>query len=741
MLPAHRLSVVFLLLSLLTTCCSSFYIPGVPMRSYQDGDPVFLKVNKLVSSRTQLPYAYYDLPFCRPPQIVDAVENLGEILSGDRIENSPYELHTRRDVKCAVLCRRETSTDELALFAERIDEDYRVNWIVDGLPGATRIVLSSDDDSEEHVHFEPGFALGQVVLSSSLPVSARDEQPSNSINRKNSIDGVATNDADANAHPDSGDDLLKKSSNGKEHERLISNKQQRSLNEHAVNNADHDGGESKHFYLNNHVDLVIFYHVEDADHPKHDDDSDKKNPTEQTKPSTSKQQATGGHRIVGFEVRPRSILHGSYDFKDAHAVPETCLLADSETRPLEVHSGMAPTSISWTYSVQWIASETKWSSRWDVYLMMSDDQSSVHWFSIVNSLLIVVFLTGMIAMIMMRAVNSDFRRYREGEDQEDPQEETGWKLVHGDVFRPPRYPLQLAVLVGSGVQMLTMSVITLVFAVLGFLSPANRGGLLTSMVVLFMLMGVFAGYFGARVYKMFNGLNWKHCTLMIASAFPATIFSIFLILNCFLYGEHSAGYVPLGTLFSLLALWILLSVPLVFAGSYFGFRKPAPEHPVRTNQIPRQIPHQVWYMHPVFCILIGGVLPFGAIFIEVFFILSSIWLHQFYYIFGFLALVFFILIVTCAEITIVMCYFQLCSEDYKWWWRSFLTSAASSLYGFVYATFYFLTKLEISKPVSIILYFGYTLIMTIAFALLTGTIGFAACLFFVRKIYSAIKVN
>jgi hypothetical protein len=43
---------------------------------------------------------------------------------------------------------------------------------------------------------------------------------------------------------------------------------------------------------------------------------------------------------------------------------------------------------------------------------------------------------------------------------------------------------------------------------------------------------------------------------------------------------------------------------------------------------------------------------------QLFFILSSIWLHQFYYVFGFLLLVFVILVITCAEITMVMCYFQ-----------------------------------------------------------------------------------
>ena len=72
-------------------------------------------------------------------------------------------------------------------------------------------------------------------------------------------------------------------------------------------------------------------------------------------------------------------------------------------------------------------------------------------------------------------------------------------------------------------------------------------------------------------------------------------------------------------------------------------------------------------MTPTFSVLIGGILPFGAVFIELFFILTSMWLHQVYYIFGILFLVYVILVITCAEITIVLCYFQLCSEDYHWW--------------------------------------------------------------------------
>ena len=73
------------------------------------------------------------------------------------------------------------------------------------------------------------------------------------------------------------------------------------------------------------------------------------------------------------------------------------------------------------------ASEIRWASRWDTYLMMMDDQ--IHWFSIINSVMIVLFLSGMVAMIMLRTLHRDITKYNQLEANEEAQEETGWKLV------------------------------------------------------------------------------------------------------------------------------------------------------------------------------------------------------------------------------------------------------------------------------------------------------------------------
>jgi len=112
------------------------------------------------------------------------------------------------------------------------------------------------------------------------------------------------------------------------------------------------------------------------------------------------------------------------------------------------------------------------------------------------------------------------------------------------------------------------------------------------------------------------------CFFKTATLYPSVVCGVCLILNFFIWGKRSSGAVPFTTMIAILTMWLGISFPLVCLGFYFGYRKNPYDQPVRTNQIPRQVPEQQWFMHPVLSTLIAGVLPFGAMFIELFFIFS-----------------------------------------------------------------------------------------------------------------------
>ncbi|GAU95260.1 hypothetical protein RvY_06906 [Ramazzottius varieornatus] len=631
-----RASLYIFLAALLAGIGQAFYVPGVAPVEFEENEKVEVRAVKLTSEVTQLPYAYYDLPICRPKEIEYQNENFGELLRGDRVVSTQYDIMMGQTEPCKILCKSDEKTDtpvsavltaeEGKTIAERIREQYYVHLLVDNLPCATKFLMLDSGDAQ----YEPGYRLGYVK----------------------------------------------------------------------------DGK----IYLNNHLKLLLKYHLVDEDQ-KH-------------------------RRVVGCEVEAASVSLGDYQMTKPEE--NKCTLSP-KSAPLLINEN-GPTKVIFTYAVEWQASEVRWASRWDVYLKHRDVQ--IHWFSIINSVVVVLFLAGILSMIIVRTLRRDIAQYNRDELEGDEAiEETGWKLVHGDVFRAPPYSKFFCAFVATGVQLLCMAFVTMFVAMLGMLSPASRGALMQAGILLYVFSGSIGGYHGGRLYKTFKGVEWKRTALITSLFFPGVVFGTCFFLNFFIMGKHSSGAVPFTTMLALLCLWFGVSLPLVFIGYYFGYRKQPYQNPVRTNQIPRQVPDQVWYLRPTMATLMAGILPFGALFVELFFLMNAIWLKQYYYLFGFLFLVFIILMISVSIISIVMVYFQLCGENYHWWWRSLVVSGGVAVYVLAYSVFYYVTKLEISGFIPTLLYFGYTLLMVITVWVLTGTIGFYAAYFFTRRIYGAVKID
>jgi transmembrane 9 superfamily protein 2/4 len=101
--------------------------------------------------------------------------------------------------------------------------------------------------------------------------------------------------------------------------------------------------------------------------------------------------------------------------------------------------------VMYTYDVYWQVSDIKWASRWDSYLRMPGGK--VHWFSIMNSILIVLVMATLVAMILIRTVRRDLAKYEQlvVDGSADMKDEAGWKLLTGDAFRAPASGKSLAV--------------------------------------------------------------------------------------------------------------------------------------------------------------------------------------------------------------------------------------------------------------------------------------------------------
>mmetsp|Transcript_1335 Transcript_1335/g.3985 ORF Transcript_1335/g.3985 Transcript_1335/m.3985 type:complete len:711 (+) Transcript_1335:270-2402(+) len=688
----------------------AYYLPGTYPREFLQGQHIQADVNSLVSPETELPFDYYSLPFCAPPEGIRSSVgsiNPGTILMGSRIENSPYNFTVKVDEKTKLVCKPSgyapaLTQEEAEDMSQKIEDQYRVRLILDNLP------ITTYDLERGPESVRPGFDMGFWAddkhfinnhLMFKILVYKTNGQYTKARKRYEDLEAAAVVEGGA----------------------------ARKLQQEGgwqMEEVDMGPGRSRK--------LRAVWGGKKAPPPP---------PPARKGTTKSALGDTPMYMIVGFEVVPCSIYRKPGDRLEDIFCPMSPEDADAP-KPMQVTKGA---KITYTYDVFWEESTIAWSSRWDAYLKMPGGR--VHWFSILNSLLVVVVMSCIVAMIMMRTIRKDLAQYEAllvDPSGQPEQEESGWKMVAGDVFRAPKDPLLLCVEVGSGVQILCSAFITLLFATLGFLSPASRGALLTALLVMYMLLAVAAGYAAVYLWGMVNRSyeGWYHVCWRVSCYFPGITLAVLTVLNLAIWHTGSSGAIPLGAFFSLVSLWFIVSTPLCYSGGMLAAKQEIKNYPTRTNQIPRHLPPPHWASHPVVLFMAAGLLPFGTIFVELYFAMTSIWQGYYYFIFGFAFLVGLLTMVITIEVSIVCTYVQLCAEDYLWWWRSFVRGGSVAVYVFLYALgFLFNTLHLLSGTLSVVLYLAYTALMAWGIYLAMGTVGFLCSFWFTYAIFDGVKAD
>jgi len=433
------------------------------------------------------------------------------------------------------------------------------------------------------------------------------------------------------------------------------------------------------------------------------------------------------------------------------------------------------------YSVTWVPTTFPYADRMSLYDTKnnnSEDKTSVRWISVKNSLLLALLMTGFLALLVIRVVRNDFIRYSAGDsseaisdalergeklsvlpggvDDDDDDDngktkdiansnsansEYGWKLIHGDVFRFPKNKTLFCVFVGYGVQIVAVMIGVFLLGVAGVFAPEMMGSIYVAGIVLYALSAGISGFVANRLFRQMGGKRWAWVVVLLMVLYPFTFAAVYLYMDFVAVAYYSMRAIRFTTMLQVSAIYLFVGVPFTFFGSILG-RNTASDFvaPCRTKVAPREIPEPPWYLSTPFQIIVSGFLPFSSIFVELFFVYSSIWGHSYYGLYGVLVVVFSLLLLVSACVTVTVTYFLLSVEDYRWWWNSFICGGSISIFIFGYSVIYWYQS-QMSGFLQGSFYFGYVSLVCLSMFLMLGSVGFLGSLAFVKYIYSHVKLD
>eukprot|EP01012_Entosiphon_sulcatum_P006985 TRINITY_DN13440_c0_g1_i1.p1 TRINITY_DN13440_c0_g1~~TRINITY_DN13440_c0_g1_i1.p1 ORF type:complete len:598 (+),score=72.01 TRINITY_DN13440_c0_g1_i1:67-1794(+) len=450
---------------------------------------------------------------------------------------------------------------------------------------------------------------------------------------------------------------------------------------------------------------------------------------------------------IGVVEGGRHYLFTHYAFRftfNHDRVIEAVLDGDQRAR-VEIHPDRG-TAVEFTYSADWTQTTVSFADRAaNNANAFFEEEIDVQWFSIVNSFVLVILLTGFLAFIVLRILKKDYQKYMQLDEEDEPDDETGWKLLHGDVFRKPVHVTAFCALMGTGSQLLLLFVCMLTLAVVGVFYPYGRGTMYAAIILLYAATATLSGAVSGLWYRRLGNQEGKlRITLAASLLFPAPVFGVWAVLNSIAWAHGSTMALPFGTVCAILWLFFGATIPFTAVGVSIGGQFAVPWEsivPCRTKTQSRTVPQGPWYTSIPAHLFVAGFLPFSAIFVELYYAFISLWGHQLYTPYGILYLCFGVLLVVDASITVSLTYLQLSMEDHRWWPVSLFSGGSTAAFVFVYSFYFLVRESHMSGFLQVSYFVGYSLVLCYGLFLMLAAVGWYCSYIFVKQIYASIKCD
>ena len=462
-------------------------------------------------------------------------------------------------------------------------------------------------------------------------------------------------------------------------------------------------------------------------------------------------------RITGFDVHPVSFDHFKGSSPTEKAICSSSIIENNPATYLSLSSS-DPGHVAYTFEVVWNRNDDlSWADRWDVYML--HDVNHIDRFVTLSKVVTFVLSVAAVAICWLirrlRDDISDYTKQQKEEGEATSRDEMECKLIENGVLHPPppfqlwlfSSPMVLSAMVGTGSQIGLSFGLCLLMTTFGVANTMKRGQVLTLLICLYALCGVVAGYRSCRIHKFCcyhweneSALvtNWKKNAIFTAAALPCLFGSLFLPLNICLGLIGAATFVGLATIAVLFFVWAFVCLPMVFVGAWIGNKMSAIGVPTETNDViramsnGRRLPKYLKHGMPFF---VGGLLPFAVLYPELPRVMAAIWYNIPYIDTDFLLVVLVCSGGVASLTSIVLCYVQLCAEDYCWWFESFANAGACGIYLFLFSLWFAWD--DLGGALSWMVYLTTMAMISIAFGLFCGSVGFLSCFWFIRTVHSS----